>query len=40
MLIIGEKTLKNILIGPAKLSGISRNWPLVLSDGVGLAISL
>ena len=28
--VIGEKTLKNILIGPGKLSGLSRNRSLVL----------
>ena len=25
--VIGEKTFKNILIGPAKLPGLSRNGP-------------
>ena len=28
--IIGQKTLKNILIGPGKLAALSRNEPLVL----------
>ena len=27
--VIGEKTFKNILIGPGKSSGLSRNEPLV-----------
>ena len=27
--VIGEKTFKNIIIGPGKLPGLSRNGPLV-----------
>ena len=28
--VIGEKTFKNILIGPGKLPGLSRNGPQVI----------
>ena len=28
--VIGEKTFENILIGPGKLLGLSRNGPLVI----------
>ena len=32
--VIGEKTFKNILIGPGKLLGLSRNGPLVRFAGL------
>ena len=33
--VIGEKTFKNILIGPGKFPGLSRNGPQVYSQFVG-----
>ena len=33
--VIGEKTFKNILIGPGKLLGLSRNGPLVWNGVLG-----
>ena len=32
--VIGEKTFQNILIGPYKLPGLSRNGPLDLEDPI------